>query len=601
MGNIRQTVGNYFYVMKLIWRISKKRVIGTGLRMSLIQYEYLFFHGFFLRKVLTYLETGSSYGEVSVFLFCVVGLFFFVNVFNSWYENRLKPVTDVEVYKGMYHLLREKACNVDLACMENSVYYDKYKTVLENSAQRALSILDNFWSVLTGIAAAVVSWYMMVRLDVLAVLFIIAPIVGNFVFAEKINGIAYQIYEESHIFRRISDYVNQVVCHKDSAKELRMTKIFDVLKQKQQKAEDEIIGIMDRYAVKNILLGWGYLCFTFTVMFEGVIFYGVYRCLVSKTMLFSQFAILLSLMTAVSWILVDDVRFFMESFRNSLYIQELKEFMEYHPIIPEDADGIIPNRIIHLIEFRNVSFSYEGTEKPVLKNVSFRLAEKETCALVGYNGAGKTTLIKLLLRFYDPTEGAIFVNGIDIRQYNLRDYRKLFAADFQDGTIFAFSVRDNIQMGRTKEEGDILSNVLCHAGLVEFVEKLPEGLDTILTRESDEYGVEVSGSQRQKLLAARVFAADAPICIYDEPTSVLDPTAEYELMDTIHKAGKNKIVLLISHRLSCVQNVQRILFLDNGRIAEQGTHTQLMEQKGEYADMYRMQAEAYHMREVLEE
>ena len=606
MGNIRRTVENYFYVMKLMCRISKRRVICTGLKMSLIQYEYLFFHGFFLKKVLTFVETGSSYREVSSFIFYVVGLFFFVNIFNSWYENWLKPVTNAEVYKELYHILHEKACNVDLACIEDSVYYDKYKKVLEDSVLKTLSILDNFWSILTGVTAAAVSWYMMVRLDAFAVLFIIAPIIGNFVFAENINKAACHIYEESAIFRRIADYVNQVICRKDCAKELRMTDIFDVLKQKQEKAQDEIIGIMDRYAVRNILLGWGYLCFTFTVIFEGVIFYGVYRCLVSKTMLLSQFAILLSLMTAVSWILVDDVRSFMESFRKSMYIQELKDFMEYQPKIPEDTDGIMPDRNIHLVEFRNVSFSYEGAERPVLKNISFRLTEKETCALVGYNGAGKTTLIKLLLRFYDPTEGVILVNGIDIKEYNLKAYRKLFAADFQDGKIFAFSVRDNVQMGRRKEEeGNIISNALCYAGLDGFVQKLPGGLGTALTHESDECGVEVSGSQRQKLLAARVFAADAPICVYDEPTGVLDPTAEYELMDNINKAGKNKIVLLISHRLSCVQNVQRILFMDNGRISEQGTHTQLMEQNGKYACLYRMQAEAYHMnvawREVLEE
>lgn len=595
MGNIRQTIENYFYVMKLMWRISKKRVICTGLQMSLSRFEYLFFHGFFLRRVLAYLETGSSYREVSMFLFHVVVLFFCVNIFNSWYENQLKPVTDVEVYQGLYHILHEKACNVDLAYIEDSVNYDKYKKVLEDSVRKTLSVLDNFWSVLTGVAAAVVSWYMMIRLDALVVLFVIAPIIGNFVFAENINKIAYQIYEESAIFRRITGYVNQIVYRKDYAKELRMTDIYNVLKQKQQKAEDEITGIMDRYAVRNILLGWGYLCFTFTVMFEGVIFYGVYRCLVSNTMLFSQFAILLSLMTAVSWILVDDVRSLMESFQHSLYIQELKEFMEYQPIIPEDADGIVPDTNIHLVEFRNVSFTYEGTEKSALKNINFRLTEKETCALVGYNGAGKSTLIKLLLRFYDPTEGIILVNGIDIREYNLKAYRKLFAADFQDGKIFAFSVRDNVQMGRRKEEDNIISDVLCYAGLDRFVEKFPRGIDTVLTHESDECGVEVSGSQRQKLLAARVFAADAPICIFDEPTSLLDPTAEYELMDHINKVGKNKIILLISHRLSCVQDVQRILFLDNGRIVEQGTHTQLMERRGKYADMYRIQAEVYQM------
>lgn len=593
MESIRHIVRNYFYIIKLMWRISRKRVVCTGLRKGLGQFEYLFFHGFFLRKVLVFLEAGSSYREVAVFLFQVAVLFLFVSIFNSWYENRLIPVTDVEVNKGLYHLFQEKACNVDMALYDDEVYFDKYEKVLKNGVRETLLILDNFWSILTGTAAAAVSWYMMVRLDSFVVLFILAPLIGNFVFAESLNGIACRMYEESAIFRRITAYVNRIVYRKDCAKELRRTDIFHVLKKKQERAEEEIIENLDRYATKNILLGWGYLFFTFTVMFEGVIFYGVYRCVVSGTMLFSQFVILLSLMTAVSWILVEEARSLMDSFQDSLSIQELRGFMEYRPKIPEDADGLMPDKEVRLVEFKEVSLSYGKGKKPVLKNISFCLAGKETCALVGYNGAGKTTLIKLLLRFYDPTEGVILVNGTDIREYNLKAYRKLFAADFQEGKIFAFSLRENVGIGREKEEA--IQSALCSAGLKEFVEKLPMGFNTVLTREAGEDGVELSDGLRQRLLAARVFASDAPICVFDEPTSALDPAAEYQLMEGIKKTGENKTVLLISHRLSCVQEVQKILFLDNGQIVDQGTHRQLMERNGEYADLYRMQAEEYRV------
>jgi len=600
-GSVRQAIRNNLYIMGFAWHICPGRVISSGIYFGLDQFEYLFFSGFFMKKVLSLIETGGSLKDILVFLGLTAGLFFLIFLFNGWYENYLVPVTDVKVYQGLYRTLYQKAGNDDLACFEDSEFYNRYMLAMAESDQRLIQTIDNVWRILLGTLAVAVSWVMMIRIDRWVLLFVIGPIIGNFVFASALNKLSYRIYEESMIFRRIADYVSRVIHLADYAKELRMTNIFRVMEKKQKDAEAGVTGTMDKYMVKNILLGWGYLYFSFVVIFEGVVFYGAYRTMVSHTMLLSDFAVLTSLMTAVSWILINYTKALLESMKNSLFIQNIRDFMAYEPAVPEDWDGRMPDEEVRSIEFCNVSFAYRPG-RMTLKNISFTLKEGEACALVGYNGAGKSTLVKLLLRLYDPSEGEILVNGVNIKDYNLKAYRSLFATAFQDGKIFARSIRDNLLMGRelpkTEEaarpdDGPVLSGALSKAGIYAMVKNLKGGMDAILTREFDPEGVVLSGGQTQKLVAARAFAEDTPVRIFDEPSSALDPVAEHELMENIREDSKGRILLLISHRLSSVQDMKKIIVLKNGRITEQGSHAGLMEANGEYAALYRMQAEKY--------
>ncbi len=216
--------------------------------------------------------------------------------------------------------------------------------------------------------------------------------------------------------------------------------------------------------------------------------------------------------------------------------------------------------------------------------------------LNGASSAGKSTLVKLLMRLYDPAEGRILVNGIDIREYQVKAYRNLFATAFQNGKIFADTVEENVLMGQhttPEEDKRRVWQALKLADISEEIESRALREKTILTREFSKEGAVLSGGQNQKILAARAFAKDSPVAVFDEPSSALDPLAEYHLFENIKEYGKDRILFFISHRLSSVRDADIVFYMKNGRIRERGSHRELMEQNGEYASLYRLQAENY--------
>lgn len=273
-----------------------------------------------------------------------------------------------------------------------------------------------------------------------------------------------------------------------------------------------------------------------------------------------------------------------------LYYDHLDEFLH----VPETLrTGRLPipagNR---RIEFQDVGFRYPGADHWALRHVNLVLEPGEKLSVVGENGSGKTTLIKLLLRFYDPTEGQIRIGGTDIRDLDYDEYHSLFSAVFQDYQLFSMSLRDNIALGKPVSDGDIL-HALGQVGLSSFLGSLPRGLDTHIDRLFDDQGVIPSGGQGQRIAMARALVKNAPMIILDEPTAALDPRAEYEIYQGFASLTKGKTAIYISHRLSSARFCDKIAVLHKGILAEYGTHGELMEKNARYADLYRMQAQFY--------
>ncbi len=284
-------------------------------------------------------------------------------------------------------------------------------------------------------------------------------------------------------------------------------------------------------------------------------------------------------------------------YEGTLFIDNMIVFMnEKRHIVPSCDEALSVKRHCgHTIEFRHVSFRYPGTERDVLKDVSFVVEPGETVVLVGLNGAGKTTLLKLLTRLYDPTGGVILLDGHDIREYDVNDLYSLFGAIFQDFGKYAFTVSRNIEFGdvsRPAEREEVIK--AAKAGSAdEFIRRLPKQYDTELMRIFDLSGIEPSVGQWQKLAIARAFYSDSDILILDEPTASLDAIAEQEIFNRFDELRADKTSFFVSHRLSSATIATKILVLDNGVLAEVGTHTELMRRKGKYYELFSTQAQRY--------
>lgn len=288
--------------------------------------------------------------------------------------------------------------------------------------------------------------------------------------------------------------------------------------------------------------------------------------------------------------------------RDNRLMREHREFVELSERQGTGTEQLAAAGSLHEIRFEHVSYGYEGQEEDTVKDVTLTIKPGEKLALVGMNGAGKTTLIKLLCGLYHPTAGTIYIDGQDSSTLSKKEYFKEFSVVFQDVFAFAFPLSDNVSCRRQEDTDKLrLKSCLKRAGLWEKVQSLPKREATVLNKDLDAEGVVLSGGEMQKLMLARALYKDAPVVILDEPTAALDPIAESSLYEKYYEMTKDKTSIFISHRLSSTRFCDRILFMENGRITEEGSHEELMLRKGAYANMYEVQARYYKNKQKEEE
>ena len=590
-----RTVASCKFALTVGWKISRKRVIMEFLHWFFLHVDWLVISCVLVRFILDMAMKRTSFGKMMLYIWSVVALEALIEIFNRFFETYVKPVTDVELYAGINRMLYDKACRADMRCFEDSEFYNEYMMAVSQAHVKLPDTLQAVCQIVSRFAAMIAATVIIYQIDRYAILFTVFPILGNFVFYGFLNGRIFRMEKENIAFQRMADYVNRTIHLGEYAKEIRMTNVFRLLTKQYDRAVCAMKKVIGQYSVGNMILFWLFQYFTFTLLQEGAVLYAGYRVLVSGTMAFAQMAVIQTTMNSNTWTLIGFADSVMVVVKNGLYLEQIRNFLEYEPGIPEDQEGLIPKLPIRCIEFEHVFFGYKE-DGYVLKDIHFKIEGNQSVALAGYNGAGKSTLMKLLMRLYDPDEGRILVNGVDIREYQVKAYRALFAAAFQNGKIFADTIEENILMGRRGEEEkdkERIGRALGLADIREEVEARPMQEKTILTREFSKKGVVFSGGQNQKILAARAFAKDSPIAVFDEPSSALDPIAEYHLFENIRAYSKDRILFFISHRLSSVRDADLVFYMKNGRIQERGAHGELMSQNGEYASLYRLQAKNY--------
>lgn len=501
-------------------------------------------------------------------------------------DTRMENYIDLQIQK--------KLTQLDPATFENSEFQnllsqlEGVKGTIGVNVMRITAFIDSVFKLVT--ASIVVS----ITFPLFVPLMLVAVIPSFFALDQYRIKVWKYFVEERSLLVRVSQYIKNLLSQDGTSKEVVIYKTGDVLYNKVKDHQKSYISKFTKASEAGLpsVIGTRFIefaAFLFTQFLN-------LKAVLAGSLGIGQFALYFQQTQNIMLGAHGMLDHYSSINMRNKYIEKYFEFMAKERIIhsPIDATLLPMEPMPPVIEFKNISFRYPNTKRYILKNFNLTIKTGEKIAFVGENGAGKTTLIKLLLRFYDVTEGEIIVNGINIKHINLEKWYVLIGALFQDFIKYQFTFKENIYFGNKKETNnlDLLKDVIKKSGADEFVKDLPSKYDQTVGKMFKD-GIDLSGGQWQKLALARTFFKNAPILILDEPTSAIDAKAEYEIFQHVQELQKDKTVIIISHRFSTVRNADRILVLDEGKIIEEGNHEVLMKKNGLYTELFNIQAQGY--------
>ncbi len=548
-----------------------------------------------LNFVLECAEFGRPFKTAAVFLLSLLAFVVTGLLFNAFVFQYLQQKAQPKIKQAIKEMMFQKAKEIDLECYDNPEFYNDYVlsvSEVDNQIGRIFTLITNLC---TGLVSIILSGAFFIGNDPVSFIFIAVSFAASLWSGKALNKLNFKIRNEKNPHERKLGYVNRVFYLNDYAKEVRLnTEVSDELLKDFDKTNDDVLAIDKKNAGKRfgLQLLKDYICNNFLIDVVYMV-YLVYSAAVLHRISYSNVAV----MRGTANRMKNRMRQFSDVFPKlkeiSMYVQKMKNFLAIEPKIKSSENKKLPENPTE-IELRNVSFGYNENDGYILNNISMKIDPYSKIAIVGYNGAGKTTLIKLIMRLYDPNEGEILLDGVNIKEYDIEEYRRKIGTVFQDFKIFAATVKENVLLDfeNTGSDSDVI-NAIEKSGFSERLETLGDKLLTNLTTEFEENGVNLSGGEAQKLAVARVFYKNANLIILDEPSSALDPIAEYHLNHSMLTAAENKSVIFISHRLSTTRIADKIYMLEKGRVIEQGSHNELLAQNGKYAQMWRVQAGQY--------
>jgi ATP-binding cassette subfamily B protein len=486
----------------------------------------------------------------------------------------------------------EQAARLDLTTYEDPVFYDRLERARVQATDR-LAMIQQLGRLITQIITTLSFSVALAFASPWLVLLLALGVLPSFLGETHYAFLGYAKNFRQTPAKRQMDYLRQVAGSREGAKEVKLFGLNKFFTNRFQVLADQIY-LEDVTLSRSKLIVGGLLGIIGTLGYYGAYVYVIWRTLHGAYNI-GQFGFLTAAIQQASSNLQQVFSTASGIADQALFLTDLIAFFEMKPTVVSKPDGLpAPTKIQRGFEFRNVSFTYPGTNRTVLKNFNLTLSPGERIALIGENGQGKTTVVKLITRLYDPTEGQILLDGIDLREYDLEDLHRHIGVIFQDFMRFEMTARENIAVGRVDQpyqDSDI--ELAAHKSLADtVVTKLAGGYDQMLGRRF-EGGVELSGGEWQKMALARAYLRDAQLLILDEPTAALDARSELEVFERFAELTQGKMALLISHRFSTVRMADRIVVLSGGRLIEEGNHQQLIDKNGLYASMFEMQAASY--------
>ena len=586
---------NSWYMIKLAWKSKEKKVVILSLLAAISAVLLNLINLFVSPTILSVVERRAS----AIELVLTIGLFVVALMIvsaSSSYINTNVLYGRISVRCELITLLNKKAATTSYTNLQN----EQFKNLInksQNSINSNNAATEAIWTTLTDLTTQILGFIfyliLMSSIQPLLLLLIIATTVISYFVSNYLNEWGYRhIKEEAEHVKHIF-YLDRRSSALDVAKDIRIFGLRTWISELYEKSMKAYTAFHNK--AESVYIWAGIADLSLTFLRNAVAYAYLIGLVINKGLSVAEFLLFFSAVGGFTTWVTGILGGFNILHKQSIDISTVRECIEFpEPFKFENGEPLLPN-VNHQYEIKleNVSFMYPGSDKETLSNINLTLHPGEKLAIVGLNGAGKTTLVKLICGFLDPTNGRILLDGKDIREYNRRDYYKMFSAVFQNFSLLAGTIATNVAQDSVDIDMNKVKECISKAGLSKKIKSLKDGYETYLNREVFEEAILLSGGETQRLMLARALYKDAPFIILDEPTAALDPIAESEMYQKYNEMTSGKSSIYISHRLASTRFCDRIIMIIDGEIGEEGTHDELLKLNGEYAKLYEVQSKYY--------
>jgi ATP-binding cassette, subfamily B, bacterial len=595
---LRQSFTHTPQAVRFVWRTNRWATVGLGLLTlggALLPASQAWVGKLIVDGVVASIQSGQDAEQVRkvfIYLLLELGLFLLSAAFNHG-RRLIQQLIQLQLANRIRAEIIGKALTLDLAYFEDSDFYDRLQNARREGGYKPVELINDTFLIVQNSITLISFALLMLRFSPWLVVVLLATSIPSFIAETRYSERGFRLLTRRAPETRQVNYLSRLLTEDTAVKEIKLFNLGGTLLNRYTTLFDKFFEEDKSLALRRATAGFG------LGLIATLGFYGSYAWIVWYTV---QGKISLGDMTLYLAIFRQGQSTFQSIlssvgniYENNLFMANFFEFLCLEPLMKITGQ----KRKLSLplrggIEFRDIGFRYPDSEEWALRGVNLIIRPGEKIALVGHNGAGKTTLIKLLSRLYDPTEGSILIDGIDIRDLDPLELQQRIGVIFQDFVRYHLPVRENIGFGQIDAMDDVerIAAAARKSGAHAVAEELPEGYETMLGRWFHD-GHELSLGQWQKVALARAFMRDAEILVLDEPTASVDARAEYEIFQNFKALTEGKMAILISHRFSTVRMADRIAVIQEGRIAELGTHDELLRRGGTYAELFSMQAEGY--------
>ena len=586
---------NSWFMINLAWKQKEKKVIFTGILLILFGVALNLINLYIAPTILDAIETGVSFGELITTILVFVTALVLTYAFNE-YVNANVLYGRISVRTEIIAMLNNKACRTSYPNIEKDEFYklsEQASIYCCSNNEATEAIWDTLTQLLTNVLCFVFYTGLLLMIKPIMLIIILVTTLIGFFINNYLSEYKYKHKEELAEQDKRLGYINESSRSLKFAKDIRIFGLRTWLNELHDKSiaalqafNNKVSGVYFWARVADLVLAF---------LRNALAYVYLIGLVINNKISVAEFLLYFSAVEGFSTLVTGVMTQLNVLKKQSLDICVVREVLDYPEVFKfEDGqDLVVDTNKEYTIELKNVSFRYPGKNKNILTNINLTIKHNEKIAIVGLNGAGKTTLVKLICGYYDPTEGEILLNGVNIKTFNREHYYKMFSAVFQNFSLLAGTVATNVAQMEENVNFELVYDCIEKAGLKEKIESLPEKYNSKLNREVYEDATNLSGGELQRLMLARALYKDAPIIVLDEPTSALDPIAEADIYNKYNELAKNKSSLFISHRLASTRFCDRILFIGDEQILEEGTHEELLALGGKYAELFEVQSKYY--------